>query len=168
MQFRTGTLYNQKIAYRSGKASSPNCLLCQHTDRQFHMLTDCQHETMTNMTIERHNIATRLIAKAISKGEYGGYGGIYTDVGSDLKLTEQILQELNTQLTKLNLPGSCPISQTQNLREHQGLILSLSFQLDQITPHMFMSKTYPLLTGMFFLSNLSTVMTPGQSPSSKS
>ena len=39
--------------------------------------------------------------------------------------------------------------------------------MDQITLHMFMSKTYPLLTGMFILSNSSTVMTPGQSPSSK-
>ena len=72
----------------------------------------------------------------------------------------------NAQLAKLFLPGSCPISQTQNLREHQGLVISLSFQLDQITPHMFVSKTYPLLTGMFIWSNLNTVMTPGQSPSS--
>jgi len=86
------------------------------------MLSGCQHETMKNMITERHNIATRLIAKAISKGEYGE-SIIYTNVGSDLKLTEQILQELNTQLTKLFLPGSCPISQTQNLQEHQGLII---------------------------------------------
>ena len=91
MQFRTGTLYNQKIAYSNGKASSPNCLLCQHTDSQIHMLSGCQHETMKNMITERHNIATsRLIAKAINKGEYGG-SIIYTDVGSDLKLTEQNL-----------------------------------------------------------------------------
>jgi len=72
MQFRTGTLYNQKIAYRNGKASSLNCLLCRHTDSQFHMLSGCQHETMKNMITERHNIASRLIAKANSKGEYGG------------------------------------------------------------------------------------------------
>jgi hypothetical protein len=45
---------------------------------------------MKNMSTERHNIATRLIAKAISKGEYGG-SILYTDVGSDLKLTEQNL-----------------------------------------------------------------------------
>jgi hypothetical protein len=32
MQSRIGTLYNQNIAYRNGKATSPNCLLCQHTD----------------------------------------------------------------------------------------------------------------------------------------
>ena len=72
----------------------------------------------------------------------------------NIPLESKILQELSTQLTKFYLPGSCPISQTQNLREHQGLILCLSFQLDQITPHMFMSKTYPLLTGMFIWSNL--------------
>ena len=82
MQFRTGTLYNQKIAYRNGKASSPNCLIFQHTDSQIYMLSGCQHETMKNMITERHSIATRLIAKAISKGEYGG-SMIYTYVGSD-------------------------------------------------------------------------------------
>jgi len=54
------------------------------------MLSGCQHETMKNMITERHNIATRLIAKAISKGDYGG-SIIYTDVASDLKLTEQNL-----------------------------------------------------------------------------
>jgi len=43
---------------------------------------------MKNMITERHNVATRLITKAISKGEYGG-SIIYTDVGSDLKLKEQ-------------------------------------------------------------------------------
>ena len=32
MQFRKGTLYNQKIAYRNGKASRSNCLPCRHTD----------------------------------------------------------------------------------------------------------------------------------------
>ena len=45
---------------------------------------------MKNMITERHNIATRLIAKANSKGEYGG-SIIYTEVGSDLKLTDQNL-----------------------------------------------------------------------------
>ena len=79
----------------------------------------------------------------------------------------KILQELNTQLTKLFLPGSCPISQTQNLREHRGLVLFLSSQLDQITLHMFMSKNYHLLTGMLVLLKLCTAMTLGQIPSSK-
>ena len=55
MQFRKGTLYNQKIAYRNGKASSPNCLLCQHPDSQIHMLSGCQHETMKNMITERQH-----------------------------------------------------------------------------------------------------------------
>ena len=54
------------------------------------MLSGFQHETMKNMITERHNIAIRLIAKAISKGEYVG-SIVYTDVGSDLKLTEQNL-----------------------------------------------------------------------------
>jgi len=61
-----------------------------HTGSLIHLLSGCQHETMKNMITERHNIATKLIAKAISKGDYGG-SLIYTDVGSDLKLTEQNL-----------------------------------------------------------------------------
>ena len=93
---------------------------------------------------------------------------IYTQMSAvTLNSQSKILQELNTQLTKRFPPGSCPISQTQNLREHQGLIIYLSFQLDQITPHMFMAKTYPLLTGMFILTNSSIVVTLGQSPNSK-
>ena len=34
---------------------------------KFTLLSGCQHATMINMITERHNIATRLIAKAISK-----------------------------------------------------------------------------------------------------
>jgi len=61
------------------------------------------------MVTERHNIATRLIAKAISKGEYGG-SIVYTDVGSDLKLTEQNLTRAEYTANRTLLPGSCPIS----------------------------------------------------------
>ena len=43
----------------------------------------------------------------------------------------------------------------------------MSFQTDLITLHMFMAKTYPLLTGMFILTNSSIVVTLGQSPNSK-
>ena len=58
---------------------------------------------MKNMITERHNIATRLIAKANSTGEYGG-SIMYTDVGSDLKLTEQTLTR--AELTANKTPPS--------------------------------------------------------------
>jgi len=67
------------------------------------MLAGCQLETKKNMITARHNIATRLIAKAISKGEYGG-SIMYTDVGSDLKLTEQTLTR--AELTANKTPPS--------------------------------------------------------------
>ena len=54
-----------------------------------------------------------------------------------------ILQELNTQLTKLYLPGSCPISQTQNLREHQGLILLVLPTGSNHTPHAHVKNLPP-------------------------
>jgi len=36
-----------------------------------HLFSDCQYEMMQNMVTEWHNIAARMIAKAISKGAYG-------------------------------------------------------------------------------------------------
>jgi len=54
------------------------------------MLSGCKHETMSNMVTERHNIAGRIIMKAVSKGAYARKI-IYTDVGSDVKLIEQNL-----------------------------------------------------------------------------
>jgi len=69
------------------------------------MLSGCQLETMNNMITERHNIATILIVKAISKGEYGG-SIIYTDVGSDLKFTEQNLTRAeHTHIANKTLPS---------------------------------------------------------------
>ncbi len=57
-----------------GKASHSNCLLCHRPDldSQMNLLSGCQHETMCNMVTERHDIAARMIAKAISKGACGG------------------------------------------------------------------------------------------------
>ena len=108
MQYRTGTLHNQKIAFRNGNASSPNCQLCQGHDSQIHMLSGCQHETTKNMATDRHNIAARHIVEAISKGDYGG-NIIFTDIGSDAKLMEQNLarpeQTANKTLPSWFLPN---------------------------------------------------------------
>ncbi len=55
-----------------GIAIHSNCLLYHRPDSQIHLLSGCQHETMCNMVTERHNLAAIMIAKAISKGTYGG------------------------------------------------------------------------------------------------
>ena len=70
-QYRTGTLYNQKQAVIFKRSTSLQCPLCHQTDSALHILSGCQHETISNMITERHDIACRLIIKALSKGALG-------------------------------------------------------------------------------------------------
>ena len=103
----------------------------------------CQHKTMKNMVTERHNIATRLIAKAISKGEYGG-SIIYTNVGSDRKLTEQNLTRAEHTANKTLSSWLLPyLSNTELARASidalQGLIIFL-FSHPNHTPHVHLIK----------------------------
>ncbi len=81
MKFRTGTLYAQKLAHLYGRAASSSCLLFHQSDSQIHMLSGCQNASTQNMATERHNIASRLIIKTLSKGHFGG-NIIFTDIGS--------------------------------------------------------------------------------------
>ncbi|KAJ9532909.1 hypothetical protein QJQ45_011003 [Haematococcus lacustris] len=68
--YRTGGLYNQKLAMRWKRATDDRCPLCGEADSATHLLSGC-NETLP-MVQERHNGAGRLIAKAISKGTLGG------------------------------------------------------------------------------------------------
>jgi len=62
MNFRTGTLYTQKMAHLYGKATSSSCLLCHQPDRQIHMLSGCQHASIQNIVTERHHVIALPIA----------------------------------------------------------------------------------------------------------
>jgi len=42
--------------------------LCHQPDSQIHMLSGCQNASIQNMVTERHDIASRLIIKTLSKG----------------------------------------------------------------------------------------------------
>ncbi|KAJ9523746.1 hypothetical protein QJQ45_019942, partial [Haematococcus lacustris] len=77
--YRTGGLYNQKLAMRWKRATDDRCPLCGEADSATHLLSGCS-ETLP-MVQERHNGAGRLIAKAISKGTLGGYIS-FADTGS--------------------------------------------------------------------------------------
>ncbi|KAJ9535022.1 hypothetical protein QJQ45_029710, partial [Haematococcus lacustris] len=68
--YRTGGLYNQKLAMRWKQATDDCCPLCGEADSATHLLSGCS-ETLP-LVQERHNGAGRLIAKAISKGTLGG------------------------------------------------------------------------------------------------
>ncbi|KAJ9519129.1 hypothetical protein QJQ45_007679 [Haematococcus lacustris] len=68
--YRTGGLYNQKLAMRWKQTTDDRCPLCGEADSATHLLSGCS-ETLP-LVQERHNGAGRLIAKAISKGTLGG------------------------------------------------------------------------------------------------
>jgi len=67
MKYRKGTLYNQKHAVFFKLSTSQTCPLCPRVDSALHILSGCQHRQIWNMITKRHNIACRMILKAIRK-----------------------------------------------------------------------------------------------------
>ncbi|KAJ9531789.1 hypothetical protein QJQ45_021938 [Haematococcus lacustris] len=102
--YRTGGLYNQKLAMRWKRATDDRCPLCGNADSATHLLSGCS-ETLP-MVQERHNGAGRLITKAISKGTLGGYIS-FADTGSWEKGAKESLDlpsdTLHTTLLTLGL-----------------------------------------------------------------
>ncbi len=70
--YRTGTLFNQKNAAQFYTSTSLQCPLCHHSDSALHILSGCQHQIISGMITERHNIACRLIMKALEAGSFRG------------------------------------------------------------------------------------------------
>ncbi len=68
----TGALFDQKHAVRFCESTSLQSSLCQQADSALHILSECQHAIISGMITERHNVACRLIMKAISKGSLTG------------------------------------------------------------------------------------------------
>jgi len=62
------------------------CLQCQQADSAIHILSRCQHNIISGMIIECHNVASRPILKAISKGSLAGCL-VHLDAGSTGSLT---------------------------------------------------------------------------------
>ncbi len=73
MSFAT-TLFNQKHAVRFKKQISLSNTKLSQADSAFHILYGCQHIIIFGMITERHNIACRLIMKAIGKGSSRMFG----------------------------------------------------------------------------------------------
>jgi len=67
IKYLSGMTYNQKDAVRFKQSNSLICPNCSCQDSELHILLGCQHPIIRNMVTERHNIAGRLITKAISK-----------------------------------------------------------------------------------------------------
>ncbi|KAJ9505970.1 hypothetical protein QJQ45_002733 [Haematococcus lacustris] len=94
--YRTGGLYNQKLAMRWGKTADDRCPLCGEADSATHLLSGCTRTAA--LVQERHNGAGRLITKAISKGSQGGYI-TYTDIGSHARGEQNDMDLPNTTLS---------------------------------------------------------------------
>jgi len=92
MKYRTGTLYNHKHAVLSKLSTSQACPLCPQVDSALHILSGCQHTQIRNMITERHNLACRMIFKAISKTGSLGSCVASIDIGSNERMTIQNLQ----------------------------------------------------------------------------
>jgi len=88
--YRTGTLLNQKHAVHFKMSTSLRCPLCQK-DIALHIVSGCQHKIILDMITERHNVACRLIMKAISKGSLAGCL-VHLDAGSTNHLAQQNLR----------------------------------------------------------------------------
>ena len=68
MKYRTGTLYNQKHVVLFKLSTSQTCPLSPQVDSALQILSSgSQHTQIRNMITERHNLACRMILKAISK-----------------------------------------------------------------------------------------------------
>jgi len=89
--YRTGTLLNQKHAVHFRMSTSLQCPLCQQADSALHILSGCQHTFTSSMITECHNVACRLIMKAISKGSLAACL-VHLDAGSTTRLAQQNLQ----------------------------------------------------------------------------
>ncbi len=85
---RTGTLLNQKHVVHFEMSTSLHGPLCQKADSTLHILPGCRHTIISGMITECHNVACRLIMKAISKGSLADCL-VYLDAGSTDRLAQQ-------------------------------------------------------------------------------
>jgi len=92
IKYRTGTLYNQKHAVLFKLSTSQTCPLCPQVDSALQILSGCQHTQIRNVITERHNLAYRMILKAIRKTGSLGSCIVSMDIGSNERMTMQNLQ----------------------------------------------------------------------------
>ncbi len=102
--YRTGTLFNQKHAVRFKMSTSLLCPLCQQADNALHNPSGCRQTIISGMITERHNVACRLIMKAISKGSLAGCL-VHLDAGSTNRLANKIFKFLRMLIRGLYPAG---------------------------------------------------------------
>eukprot|EP00983_Pelagomonas_calceolata_P068249 1149832-Pelagomonas_calceolata.AAC.1 len=94
LQYRAGTLYNQKHAVRFKRSTNPLCPLtgCHQLDSALHVLSGCLNHIISSMKTERHDhdVAGRMVIEALSKSPQGA-GLVNTDKRSDDRLAQHNL-----------------------------------------------------------------------------
>ena len=101
MKYRTGTLYNQKHVVLFKLPTSQTSPLCPQVDSALHILSGCQHTQIRNTITKRHNLACRMIFKAISKAGSLGSCVVSKDIGSNERMTTQNLQISETAESRI-------------------------------------------------------------------
>ena len=82
-------------------STSQTCPLCPQVYSALHIFPGCQHTQIRNMITERHNLACRMIFKAISKTSSLGSCVISIDIGSNERMTIQNLQISETAESRI-------------------------------------------------------------------
>ena len=101
MKYKTGPLYNQKHAVLLKLSTSETRPLCPQADSALHILSGCQHTQIRNMITKRHNLACRMIFKAISKTGSLGSCNVSKDIGSNERMIMQNLQVPETAESRI-------------------------------------------------------------------
>eukprot|EP00983_Pelagomonas_calceolata_P024680 777136-Pelagomonas_calceolata.AAC.1 len=93
LQYRTGTLYNQKHAVHFKRSADLVCPLpgCHQLDSALQVLSGCQSHVISYMKTGHQNVAGRMITLAVSKSPWGS-GLVNIDIGSDDRLAQHNLQ----------------------------------------------------------------------------
>ena len=81
LNWRFGTLWSNKMAFRCQQSNTMQCPLCGLTDGGEHISGGCRHASMERMYTERHNSTGRIVLRAISKGNMGA-DLVMADLGS--------------------------------------------------------------------------------------
>jgi hypothetical protein len=71
LQYRTGSMWNQKLAFRFGRARTANCPCCSKPDSATHILSGPCAPQHSLMVTSRHNGAVGIVAKALRDGSRG-------------------------------------------------------------------------------------------------
>ena len=106
LQYRMGTLWNQKRACMMKLTTDSRCPLCLETDGNSHIATSCKHDRMHRMYTDRHNAAARVVLKCIQEGSYGGYIQS-ADVGSKEKCEAEGIRHIPDSTVPQALLDAC-------------------------------------------------------------